>query len=67
LTEKFFKHGFEVLIKLVKIYAALPTTNSEIERIQLLKRIKTDLKNKLSVGRIQKPIMISLNEEDIKE
>jgi len=36
------------------IDAALPTTNSEIEReFNCTKRLKTDLRNKLSVGRIQ--------------
>jgi len=32
LKEEFVEHRFEAKIKLVKIYAALPTTNSEIER-----------------------------------
>jgi len=43
---------------LVKIYAALPPMNLEIERgFNCKKTIKTDLRNKLSVGRIQNPRM----------
>ena len=40
-------------MKLIEIYTALPTTNSEIERgFSCIKRIKTALRNKLSVGRL---------------
>ena len=54
-------------MKLIEIYAALPTTNSEIERgFSCMKRIKTALRNKLSVGRLQDLMMIALNGEDVK-
>jgi len=67
LPEEFFKRGFEAMIKFVKIYAGLSTTNSEIEReFACLKRIKTDWTNKLSVGRIQNPRMRSPNGEDLR-
>jgi len=52
LTEEFLKHRFEVRMKLVEIYAALLTTNAEIEierGFSCMKKIKTG----------------SLNEEDI--
>ena len=54
-------------MKFVEIYAALSTTNAEIERgFSCMKRIKTDFRNKLSIGRLQDLLMISLHEEDIK-
>ena len=65
LTDDFFKHGFESIMKLIEIYAALPTTNSEIERgFSCMKRIKTALRNKLSVWRLQDLMIIALNGED---
>jgi len=64
LTEELFysKHKFEAIMKLVQTYAVLLTTNAEIERgSSCMKRIKTAFRNKLSVGRLQGILMISMN------
>jgi len=53
LTEGFFRDGFEAIMKLVEIYTALPARNTEIER-----GIKTDIRDKLSVVRLQALLMI---------
>jgi len=52
-------------MKLVEIYAVLSTTNAKIQRgSSCMKRIKTDFRNKLSVGRLQDLLTISLGGRD---
>jgi len=51
LTEDFFKHGFEAIMKLIEIYVIFPTANAEIYRgFSSAKRMKADFRNKLSGG-----------------
>jgi len=67
LTKRILKNGLEAIIKLVEIYAALTIKPSKIERgFSCIKRVKTDLRNKLSVGRLQDLMIISLNGEGLK-
>jgi len=53
-------------MKFAETHAALPPRNAETpRRFSCTKRIKTDFRNKLSVGRrLQDLLMISRNEED---
>lgn len=68
LNEPYFQTGYETVIELLKIYAALPSSNAEVERgFSCMNRIKTKLRNKLSVGRMQDLIAISLNGQPVKD
>ena len=56
------------MLKLLHIYTALPCSNAEVERgFSAMNRIKTDLKNRLSVCRLEDLLMISLNGPEINE
>ena len=62
LQEPLFQNGYEAIIELIKIYSILPCSNSEVERgFSTMKRIKTELRNKLGIGTIMELMMVSLN------
>jgi len=67
LTESYFQVGFEGLMILLRIFAALPSSNAEVARgFSCMNRTKTHLRNKLSIGKLEYLMMISLNGEDYK-
>jgi len=62
LTEPLFQNGYEGIMELIKIYLVLPCSNAEVERgFSAMKRIKTELRNKLGIGTMLDLMMISLN------
>lgn len=68
LESSYFKDGFTIIIQLLTLYSTLPVSNAEVERgFSALSRIKTKLRNKLSVGRLEDLMMISLNGPNIKD
>jgi len=62
LSNQQFQIGFEGLSELLRIYSSLPISNAEVERgFSAVNRIKTDLRNRLSTGKLEDLMMISLN------
>ena len=65
-TDSYFQNGFESVLEILNVFCSLPTTNAEVERgFSCMKRIKTNLRNKLLIGTLHHLMMISLNGEDI--
>ena len=67
LNNPYFDNSFDVIKRLIMIYFALSSSNSEIERgFCTMKRIKTLSKNKLLSKNLDKLMIISLLGEDTK-
>jgi len=68
LSNADYKSGFEGILELMKIYTALPLSNAEVERgFSAMNRVKNDLRNRLSVGKLEDLMMITLNGPEVKD
>jgi len=61
LSNQQFQIGFEGLSELLRLYSSLSISNAEVERgFSAVNRIKTDLRNRLSTGKLEDLMMIHL-------
>ena len=64
----FFKTDYNELLELFKIYLTLPSSNAEVERgFSCMKRIKTQLRNRMSTQLLEDLMNISLNGDKIED
>ena len=68
LKNPYFDNGFDCIKELIKIFCALPSSNAEVERgFSAMKRIKTELRNRLLSETLDTLMTISLLGEPIEK
>ena len=66
LNDAYFQTGFDGIIEILKLYAALPCSNACVERgFSAMNRIKSLPRNKMSTDKPNFLMHISLNGQDI--
>lgn len=68
LRDPVFEVGYETVVELINIYIlVIPCSNVGVEKgFSAMKRIKTEIRNRLGIGTLQDLMTISLNRSESK-